>query len=582
MVIGEEEIKQLYQTDRAVFKSFRKALDKLIKWLKSTIAQLSQDKAKREMRALNGDLELLEKKRELFNKALSEAAENFAKEQKTTAEVGGGKSSLKEYSQHQIDNWSQSKSIVIFESESQLSGFIDDAISGRNLGKKMYFGAIPKELANRIMQETGVDVENYNCTLRADEIRKILLKSHGDESKEAARGQRAVTKWDILNIPVVIQSPDTISLGQDTDGGKPSIVFSKQVNGKTTVVSYVSDKHLDLTVKTMYAWAKKGSLPTAADVKSPALTPEAVSGMASNKSIRDFDEKVNSKLSTKDTDYLAAVERGDMKTAQRMVDEAAQAAGYTDDVSWRMEHRAPNSKDDVSLLDLRESGLVPADYWERPEWYTYTPEERESFHKIKRAFEIADERQAKGTKRPVGIRVYRAVDKTKNKREDDFRNGDWVTPSYDYAVREGKENPDGYRIISHHAYLSDLYWDGNSIAELGYDDGEHYAYQDTKNNRKLLDPVTYDNYGDVIPLSKRFNKREFDVRYSKKDSEGNTLSAEQQEFFKNSKIRDENGNLLVVYHGTNKDFFEFNRHTLGTSSRGGAGTHYGFFFAEDK
>ena len=36
----------------------------------------------------------------------------------------------------------------------------------------------------------------------------------------------------------------------------------------------------------------------------------------------------------------------------------------------------------------------------------------------------------------------------------------------------------------------------------------------------------------------------------KTDSEGSTLTTEQQEFFKDSKVRDENGNLLVVYHGT--------------------------------
>ena len=34
------------------------------------------------------------------------------------------------------------------------------------------------------------------------------------------------------------------------------------------------------------------------------------------------------------------------------------------------------------------------------------------------------------------------------------------------------------------------------------------------------------------------------------DSDGNTLSEQQKEFFKDSKVRDENGNLLVVYHGT--------------------------------
>jgi hypothetical protein len=40
------------------------------------------------------------------------------------------------------------------------------------------------------------------------------------------------------------------------------------------------------------------------------------------------------------------------------------------------------------------------------------------------------------------------------------------------------------------------------------------------------------------------------LRFSIKDSEGNTLSPEQQAYFKNSKVRDDNGNLLVMYHGT--------------------------------
>lgn len=44
------------------------------------------------------------------------------------------------------------------------------------------------------------------------------------------------------------------------------------------------------------------------------------------------------------------------------------------------------------------------------------------------------------------------------------------------------------------------------------------------------------------------------------DSEGNTLSEQQKEFFKDSKVRDENGNLLVVYHGTpTPGFTEYRR-----------------------
>lgn len=41
------------------------------------------------------------------------------------------------------------------------------------------------------------------------------------------------------------------------------------------------------------------------------------------------------------------------------------------------------------------------------------------------------------------------------------------------------------------------------------------------------------------------------------DSTGRELSAEQQEYFSGSKVRDEDGNLLVVYHGTDEDFTIF-------------------------
>lgn len=46
---------------------------------------------------------------------------------------------------------------------------------------------------------------------------------------------------------------------------------------------------------------------------------------------------------------------------------------------------------------------------------------------------------------------------------------------------------------------------------------------------------------------------------SETDSDGNTLTAEQREFFRDSKVVDENGNLRVVYHGTDQDFTVFDR-----------------------
>ena len=43
------------------------------------------------------------------------------------------------------------------------------------------------------------------------------------------------------------------------------------------------------------------------------------------------------------------------------------------------------------------------------------------------------------------------------------------------------------------------------------------------------------------------------------DSEGNQLTKAQAQFFKNSKVRDDKGRLLVCYHGTDKEFDEFKK-----------------------
>ena len=88
--------------------------------------------------------------------------------------------------------------------------------------------------------------------------------------------------------------------------------------------------------------------------------------------------------------------------------------------------------------------------------------------------------------------------------------------------------------------------------------GDVYAFFKPESQVKSADPVTYDDNGNIVPLSERFNEDDNDIRYSDRDSEGKALSQEQIEFFKDSKVRDENGNLLVMYHGTDADFTEFN------------------------
>ena len=57
------------------------------------------------------------------------------------------------------------------------------------------------------------------------------------------------------------------------------------------------------------------------------------------------------------------------------------------------------------------------------------------------------------------------------------------------------------------------------------------------------------------------------VKFSDRDSDGNELSREQQEYFKDSKVRDAQGRLLVMYHGTpNGGFTKFRSGTYFTQN----------------
>lgn len=84
----------------------------------------------------------------------------------------------------------------------------------------------------------------------------------------------------------------------------------------------------------------------------------------------------------------------------------------------------------------------------------------------------------------------------------------------------------------------------------------------------------YDNttYGSVIyDLKDEDLARKQEIgtaRFSDRDSEGNELSEGQIEYFKDSKVRDKDGNLLRMYHGTRSEFFEFDKKKIGSSGAG--------------
>lgn len=305
-----------------------------------------------------------------------------------------------------------------------------------------------------------------------------------------------------------------------------------------------------------------------------------------------------------DKRYMDAIANNDESTAREMLDESARRNGYGDVDSdyqgqgaWAAPSNPQYESDEARRADIENSpdvnledialgyNLQPDDYFENPRAYmNNTAYGLESAHVIKNALDAI-----KNGEKDVKVKVYRAV--PTSVKEGNLRNGDWVTPSKKYAEMHGDNRLDGkYRIIEDEVPANQLWWDGNDVNEFGFDDGKEYRYKNAKNNRKLNDLITYDNKGNVIPPSKRFNSRKSDIRFSLKEEkekivadakangtymtapngEKTKLNAEQWATvrttnFKNwfgdwenapenaSKVVDENGEPLVAYHGTTND-----------------------------
>ena len=229
-----------------------------------------------------------------------------------------------------------------------------------------------------------------------------------------------------------------------------------------------------------------------------------------------------------DKRYMDAIANNDESTAREMLDESARRNGYGDVDSdyqgqgaWAAPSNPQYESDEARRADIENSpdvnledialgyNLQPDDYFDNPRAYmNNTAYGLESAHVIKNALDAI-----KNGEKDVKVKVYRAV--PTSVKEGKLRNGDWVTPSKKYAEMHGDNRLEGkYRIIEDEVPANQLWWDGNDANEFGFDDGKEYRYKNAKNNRKLNDLITYDNKGNVIPPSKRFNSRKSDIRFS--------------------------------------------------------------------
>ena len=284
----------------------------------------------------------------------------------------------------------------------------------------------------------------------------------------------------------------------------------------------------------------------------------------SRKALREHGRRLA--LPKGDADYLSAVERGDMEAAQKMVDEAAKKAGYTPVKRYHQTGhkftRFSNENPDAGLNDsdtpngyffkdndhdigvgadfvktghggsiqmevyLNDSNLL---YFENRDaaqkWYSkHVPEYAKILQKYNNHIEEYKRIDKENTEK-----MFEELNALVEKGEDTAENELAVMDKYDKIIDGWIAEKEEYetslraqmrKLLNTYFIESDSGYNGIELADDGhrYIDGKRedvHTYIVFNNTQvKSADPVTYDDNGNVIPLSERFNPKNKDIRYA--------------------------------------------------------------------
>ncbi len=165
---------------------------------------------------------------------------------------------IKKYNIKEKKNLASPK-IIIAKNINDIKLFVRSELSKKTSNSKIYLGKINDATADKIKNLTGLDLKNYNISLKGDNVRKII-KDYGNKTLENLRGQEAITPKDFEYIDDIILDADNIFLSGKTKHGKNVITFEKKINNKYTLVEFISTKRKNIETHTMFKRKKKNSV----------------------------------------------------------------------------------------------------------------------------------------------------------------------------------------------------------------------------------------------------------------------------------------------------------------------------------
>ena len=587
-------LEALAKHDKTLWEKIKAWISNVISKIKKAYGDLSH--TSKTAQVLAETMESLESMEQLFYEAVLDAGER----RRTAQESEKVARDRRRYDIVALDNGQMyvhaSRKIISGTNvnlwRSQITQFFKELLDGKpSLDIPTFEGDVltisMKETASKARDNYRVDAGNRVQMTDAEFLVKLHAESHIDELAEVAKRE---------NRPVVTDSKNHSFA---PDGFTYRTVYFRDFDGKYYKIR-ISIGH-DGSIATIYnvGQIKEDVLPAANIIA--AVGSKGPWSTSSKGSIPHSDPSVKPKFSLSseiDTAYMDAVSRGDTEEAQRMVDEAAKRAGYVVAASHYTDAT-------FTEFDSRKIGTSQDDgYFGKGFYFTsmngfgkgFGRNEMKSYLLVRNPLYISE----LGYQERSELFEYATEHPSETELDNGFEireeDGEVVVynPSFgkNFGVRDfGSDS-------LHRGYFGALFSD--AISEWAQQNGYDAIFSEKPTNNggvreivifdnrriKSADPVTYDDHGEVIPLSERFDEDSQDIRYSFAEDPTDTAymdavnrgdTEEAQRMVDEAAKRA--GYTVKAYHGSPNMFNEFSHKLVGTH---GTAEGFGFYFTSSR
>jgi hypothetical protein len=119
------------------------------------------------------------------------------------------------------------------QAKQEIHGILEASRQPGNESAKVTIAQVPDWLATSA-KDAGMDIAGFHHTIDTSAIRHVV-KNHGNQSKETARGQLAVTDEDFKRIPEIISAPDKVVFGTKNRIGRDQVGYVKTLQDGSTL-----------------------------------------------------------------------------------------------------------------------------------------------------------------------------------------------------------------------------------------------------------------------------------------------------------------------------------------------------------